>query len=220
MKEVTAMRTQVKSEDYQNYLDDLTGYYSQQEKAEEKTFIGERLKKIREMQGISLEKLARLAGVEERYLREIENVKVFPDLGTIIRLSKALRVATGIILDEESGFSYSVIRREDRRDTRRTPSGNRDNPQYLYQSLSTGVVSRHMESFIVTLPAGGTADELSSHEGEEFLYVLEGEITIRLGKKEEILREGDSIYYLSTVPHSLKSSGGGQAQVLAVVYTG
>lgn len=214
------MRTQVKSEEYQNYLDDLAGYYGQQEKSEEKTFIGERLKRIREMQGISLEKLAKLAGVDERYLREVENVKVFPDLGSIIRLSKALRVATGIILDEESGYSYSVIRKEDRRDTHRTPSGTRDNPQYLYQSLSTGVVSRHMESFIVTLPAGGEADDLSSHEGEEFLFVLDGEMRIRLGKKEETLKEGDSIYYLSSVPHSLKSSGAGPAQVLAVVYTG
>lgn len=213
------MRSQVKSDEYQNFLDDLTGYYQGQEKAEEKTYIGERLRKIRELQGVTQEKLARLAGVEEPLLRDIEQLKVFPDLGTIIKLSKALRVATGILLDEASGFSYSVVRKDDRKRIYRTPSGTRERPEYLYQSLSTGVKGRHMESFIVTLTGEHTGD-LSQHEGEEFLMVMEGEVKVTLGNREERIGEGDSIYYLSTIPHSLASVGEKPAVILAVVYTG
>ncbi len=214
------MRTQVTSEEYNNFLDDLSGYYQQQEKREDAGFIGERLKKIRELQGISLEKLAKIAGVDERYLREIENVKVFPDIGTIIKLSKALRIATGLLLDDDSGYSYSVVRKEERKQIQRVPSGLKERPDYTYRSLSTGVKRRHMESFIVTLHEGGAADEMSVHDGEEFVLVLEGKVTVKLGGKEEVLDEGDSIYYLSSVPHLLKSAGKTPAEVLAVVYTG
>jgi transcriptional regulator with XRE-family HTH domain len=214
------MKTQVRSEDYQNFLDDLTGYYRDQEKGEEKTYIGERLKKIRELQGVSLEKLAKIAGVDEKFLREVENVKVFPDLGTIIKLSKALRIATGLLLDEASGYSYSVVRKEDRKLIQRTPSGSKDRPDYLYQSLSTGVKRRHMESFLVTLTGEEKEVELSSHDGEEFILVIEGEVRVMLGDRSETLKEGDTIYYLSTIPHALVSAGATQAVILAVIYTG
>ena len=214
------MRTQVKSEDYQNFLDDLTGYYQSQEKADDIKPIGERLKKFRELQGISVERLAKISGVDAGLLRQIEEIKLFPDLGTIIKLSKGLRIATGLLLDADSGYSYSVVRREDRKRIQRVPSGTKERPQYLYQSLSTGVKKRHMESFLVTLPAGASSDELSSHDGEEFIMVMEGNVGVCLGGKEEILNEGDSIYYLSSIPHSLKSAGSAQAVILAVVYTG
>lgn len=214
------MRSHVKSEDYQNFLDDLSGYYQPQEKADDKALIGERLKKFRELQGITVERLAKISGVDVDFLRQIEEIKLFPDLGSIIKLSKALRIATGLLLDEESGYSYSVVRREDRKRIQRVPSGPRERPQYLYQSLSTGVKKRHMESFLVTLPADADSDELSAHEGEEFIMVMEGNVRVCLGSKEEILNEGDSIYYLSTIPHSLKSAGSLQAVILAVIYTG
>ena len=61
---------------------------------------------------------------------------------------------------------------------------------------------------------------MSVHDGEEFVLVLEGKVTVKLGGKEEVLDEGDSIYYLSSVPHLLKSAGKTPAEVLAVVYTG
>ncbi len=213
------MKTRVKSDDYQNFLNDLSGYYQDQESAEEKTFIGERLKRIREMQGVSVEKLAKISDIDETYLRDIENVKVFPNLGTIIKLSKALSITTGLLLDEASGYSYSVTRREDRKLTQRTPSGKKERPDYLYQSLSAGVKHRHMESFLVTLTGGG-AEELSSHDGEEFIMVMEGKVSVKLGDKEEILNEGDSIYYLSSIPHVLRTTADTPAVILAVLYTG
>ena len=214
------MRSHVKSEDYQNFLDDLNGYYQEQEKGEEKKFIGERLKSIRELQGISIEKLAKIAGVREDLLNDIEKLKVYPDLGTIIKLSRALRIGTGLLLDEASGYSYSVVRKGDRKAIHRTPSGTKDHPSYLYQTLSTGVKARHMEAFIVTLTGKGEEAEPSCHEGEEFFMVMEGEVRVKLGNKEELISEGDSIYYHSTIPHMLQSVGKTDAVILAVVYTG
>lgn len=76
---------------------------------------------------------------------------MFPDLGTIIRLSKALKISTGLIFDDQSGLPYAVIRKNERRKILRKISGKKDHPHYEYLSLSSGVISRHMESFIVRL---------------------------------------------------------------------
>ncbi len=214
------MKSNVQSADYRNYLEDLKGYYGGQEPMEERRPVGIRIKALREMQRMDAAKLAGIAGIDEGYLRDIEELKVFPDLGTIIRLSKALKISTGFMFDADSGYSYSIVRSEDRRRIDRAVSGRREKPEYEYVSLSMGVTSRHMESFIVTLKGNEYGDEPSTHEGEEFLYVLEGSLTIKLGRKEETLKEGDSIFYLSTVPHALKNSGDVNAVILAVVYTG
>jgi quercetin dioxygenase-like cupin family protein len=78
-----------------------------------------------------------------------------------------------------------------------------------------------MGTFLVTLtPDTGNA-ELSSHDGEEFLVVMEGAIRVVLGNKEETLKEGDSIYYLATIPHNvINASVKDKAVIMAVIYTG
>lgn len=215
------MKSNVKSKDYQDFLDDLKGYYDTQNKKEEHLAVGTRIQKIREIQGLGIEQLAQMAGIDAKYLQDIESLKVFPDLGTIIGLSKALKISTGLIFDEQSGLPYVVIRKNERRKIARKISGRKDHPHYEYLSLSSGVISRHMESFIVRLTSNVYyTQELSSHEGEEFLYVLEGAMKIKLADKEETLYAGDSIFYHSTIPHTLKSISPKPAVLLAVVYTG
>jgi quercetin dioxygenase-like cupin family protein len=76
-----------------------------------------------------------------------------------------------------------------------------------------------MEPFLIDVqPRNGEHPPLSSHEGEEFIYVLEGRIEINYGKTDYTLEAGDSIYYDSIVPHDVHALGG-NARILAVVYT-
>jgi len=214
------MKSKVQSDDYRNFLDDLTGFYQKEEKADAGP-LGARLKKIRELQSLSLDQLARMSGLAMDKLNGIEEQKIYPDLGTIIKLAKALRIATGFLLGEESGFSYSVVRKDDRKRIHRHTTGTASRPGYAYQSLATGVKDRHMETFIVTLSGEAQNTELSSHDGEEFLVVMEGAVKIMLGPKEEILNEGDSIYYHSTIPHAvMNNSAKKDAVLLAVLYAG
>ena len=86
-------------------------------------------------------------------------------------------------------------------------------------SLAEGKTARHMEPFMIAVnPAPLGEHSLSSHEGEEFVYVLEGEIEIEYGKDLHVLAPGDSIYYDSIVPHQLRAHGDAPARILAVVY--
>jgi quercetin dioxygenase-like cupin family protein len=78
---------------------------------------------------------------------------------------------------------------------------------------------RHFEPFIIDItPADKPAISLSAHEGEEFIFVLSGEIEISYGKETYRLSEGDSIYYDSVVDHHVHAAADYPARILAVVY--
>ena len=76
-----------------------------------------------------------------------------------------------------------------------------------------------MEPFIIDIqPSEEKNFKLSAHEGEEFIYVMEGEIVINYGKETYVLKAGDSIFYDSIVEHHVHGSSGKSAKILAVVY--
>jgi quercetin dioxygenase-like cupin family protein len=76
-----------------------------------------------------------------------------------------------------------------------------------------------MEPFVVTLVPTET-EEFSTHSGQEFLYVLEGEIKVQVGKRTDFLKPGDAAYYDSSQPHLVRCAGAARARVLAVLYAG
>ena len=77
-----------------------------------------------------------------------------------------------------------------------------------------------MEPFLVSLEPSETEEERSTHDGQEFIFVVHGEMEVRLGEEIHILKPGDSIYYDSTVPHLVKCHGKKSTKILAVLYAG
>ena len=77
-----------------------------------------------------------------------------------------------------------------------------------------------MEPFLVTLEPSEAEEERSTHDGQEFIFVLHGEMEVRLGEEILILEPGDSIYYDSTVPHLVKCHGKEATKILAVLHSG
>ncbi len=76
-----------------------------------------------------------------------------------------------------------------------------------------------MEPFLITM-VPSEVKELSTHDGQEFIFVLEGEMRAQVRDQVEILRPGDAVYYDSTNPHLVKCHGDKPAKILAVLYTG
>jgi quercetin dioxygenase-like cupin family protein len=98
-------------------------------------------------------------------------------------------------------------------------TGERNSHQGLhFKALAADKGGRHMEPFIVDI-ASDAEQEKSTHEGEEFIYVLSGRITLDYGKDTFTLNEGDSVYYDSIIPHRLLSAEKAAARILAVLYT-
>jgi mannose-6-phosphate isomerase-like protein (cupin superfamily) len=88
-----------------------------------------------------------------------------------------------------------------------------------FYSLASDKKDRHIEPFIIDVHPSLSKDYIpSSHEGEEFIYVLAGEIEVCYGKEHYKLNAGDSIYYDSIVPHDVHALGNADARILAAVY--
>lgn len=200
-----------------DFFEDVTGDIS---KATPKSVeeIGVRIKSIREEKGLSLDQLSKLTGFDVDLLSNIESSKVQPQLGTIIKLSKALDSAFGRIVSGVGDKLYSVTRKNEQKIVSRSTSRKGRKQLYTYKSLAPEVKGRHMEALIVQLEEN-PEDEMSVHEGEEFIYVLNGTVLLNIGGDKFELEPGDSAYYLSTTPHLIASKSG-KATILAVLYEG
>ncbi len=184
------------------------------------TKVGERIKKVREEKKLSLKDLADKTGYSSALISQIENHLVSPSLGTLIQIANALEVPLSKIFGEKKGHSYSIVRKNERKLISRFASKEGVNYGYTYESLGYDKKNRKMEPFIVTLePATVKHEKLSSHSGEEFIYVLEGEMEVVLGDFKDTLSPGDSIYYDSKLPHRVACAGDTPAKILAVLFT-
>jgi len=180
--------------------------------------IGERIRKLREERGLSLEALSSLTGFEVGFLSSLEKNEAQPQLGTVIKLSKALDSAFGRLVSGVGNKLYAITRKDERRTVSRSTSQTGKKQVYIYKSLAQDVKGRHMESLIVQLEEV-SEKEISVHEGEEFIFVLDGMVILEIGEESFELEPGDSAYYLSTTPHHLAAKSG-KATILAVLYEG
>ncbi len=204
-----------------DYFEDLTGKIGKdtlkpQQGGQED--IGRRIKAIREGKGLSLDALSHMTGFDVELLAGIENCEVQPQLGTAIKLSKALDSAFGRLVSGVGEKLYSITRKGEQKIVSRSTSRKGKTQAYTYKSLAPEVKGRHMESLMVQLEEA-QENERSVHDGEEFIYVLEGKVSLDIGENHFDLLPGDSAYYLSTTPH-LIAAAKNRATILAVVYGG
>ena len=199
-----------------DYFEDLTGEI--QPSAESHCDqIGDRIAQVRTEKGLSIAQLSKLTGFDDQMLEQIEANTLCPQLGTVIKLSKALDSALQKLISGEGRVPYTVTRQDQRKVISRTTTQRGQKESYTYMGLAPEVKGRHMEPLIVDLKE--MADqERSSHSGEEFIYVLNGKVGLEIDDAHFELSPGDSAYYQSIVPHLLKALDG-EARVLAVIYS-
>jgi len=153
----------------------------EEQKEFEEVRVGERIKELRERKGLSLKEVADLTGFSTALLSQMENHLVSPSLGTIVKLARALSVKVGDFLGETEGEPFTIVRKDERKMVSRFASKEGVKYGYSYESLGFDKKDRHMEPFIVKLePATVKAAKTSVHEGEEFIFVLEGEMEVIL----------------------------------------
>ena len=183
--------------------------------------VGEKIKGLREAKGISIEELAERSGLAPEQVERIENNIDLPSLAPLIKIARVLGVRLGTFLDDNNETGPAISRKLDTSDTISFSNNATHSRKHMtYHSLSKAKADRHMEPFIIDVAPSQDSDFiLSSHEGEEFIMVMEGVMEISYGKHSYLLEEGDSIYYDSIVPHHVHAFEGQAAKILAVVYT-
>ena len=190
--------------------------------ANNNSFVGSKIKGLRETKNLSIEEIAERSGLTVEQINSIENDVNLPSLGPLIKIARALGVRLGTFMDDNDALGPVVTRAKDReKDSSISFSnGATDARKHMeYHPLAQQKAGRHMEPFVIDInPEENPNFQLSAHEGEEFIYVMEGEVEIEYGKDKYLLTEGDSIFYDSIVKHHVHGAPGKSAKILAVVY--
>jgi transcriptional regulator with XRE-family HTH domain len=183
--------------------------------------IGGKVKSIRESRNLNIDEVSERSGVSKVQIERIEDNIELPSLAPLIKIARVLGVRLGTFLDDQTQLGPVVSRAKDLEENntiRFTNDSTVARKHMEYHSLSQDKAGRHMEPFLINITSGQDKFTLSSHEGEEFIYVLDGTIEISYGKEKYVLEAGDSIYYDSIVAHHVHSHGA-PARILGVVYT-
>lgn len=183
--------------------------------------IGPQIRQLRQERRLTLQDLSAQTELSKPLLSQIENEQVIPPLATLLRIAKALKVPLQTFFEEEDNTQKClVVRAGDSNLIHRRPQHGGTPQPYLYHSLAYGKKHKHMEPFLVEFDPNQAVEPQSvQHTGEEFLYVLEGCIELSHGGEIYLLNPGDSVYWDSNEPHSLKALGNEIAHGIAVLYT-
>ena len=186
------------------------------------TIVGKKIQGIRESKNLSIEEISERSGLSAEQIQSIENDQYLPSLGPLIKIARALGVRLGTFRDDNDDLGPVVCRAADRERDRSISFSNdatEARQNMIYHSLAKQKAGRHMEPFVIDVQPSEDKDfKLSAHEGEEFIYVMSGEVEIDYGKETYSLQEGDSIFYDSIVKHHVHGAPGKSAKILAVVY--
>jgi quercetin dioxygenase-like cupin family protein/DNA-binding XRE family transcriptional regulator len=180
--------------------------------------LGARIGALRERRGMAREELARRAALTEEALAEHEDGRSTPSVGELVRLAGVLDVSVGYFFQHGVQRKRVEVVRSGERWLVDPPSEAAHRLNYRYQSLSFKLSDKLMSPFLVEIPPSAVAEAVSSqHEGEEFLFVLSGQLEVRIGGEVHRLSPGDAIYYDSELEHSLRALEGAAVRVLACV---
>jgi len=167
--------------------------------------IGGRLKGLRKAMGFSLKQLAEATNLSPPLFSRIENGLVMPSIPTLQTISNILKVDLGYFFKKEEERGYVITRQGSRRMTY-SKRGSMKKAIYGLELLAEGMENPFMEPCIVTELAESHDDiPLARHDGQEFVYVLEGKLELTLGEKKFTLDKGDAAYFIGEIPHGGKS---------------
>lgn len=176
--------------------------------------LGRRLRELRSARALSLGELAEQSGVTSSFLSQLENGKKSCSLMTLHRLTAVLHAPLAELFDPGPGAPASAPCPVVRRDSR-TPLRLPGIRQKLYL-LATGQ-DLSLEPLLNVLPPGvSTADHPAAHAGEEWFYVLRGQIELTLDQVAYLLGPGDSVGFASTEPHRVVNIGKEDAELIWV----
>ena len=185
-------------------------------------FITKNIKDLRKQKKITLQQLADLTGLTKGHLSKIERAKKAPPYSTLNKIAMALNVDAASLLGDNFNQSrekrISLTRKHKRKRIEQLGSiADGSLYGYRYEALAHDKHGKNMEPYIIE-PA--FEDEvLFQHEGEEFMFVLEGKHEFIYDGETFIMEKGDSVYFDAAVPHTGKSLGQKKAKLLAVLFS-
>ena len=175
--------------------------------------IGSKLKALREEKGLTIKKLAELTGCTTSMISQIEHGKSEPSISMLKKIANALQVnIVDFFIDSPIiNGDFTLVKPDDRIDIK-LPRWDAH-----IQSFLKSTKNKKMHPFYTKISPNGGSKGMYSHEGEEFVYILKGELCIKVGDKEYIVKEGEAVYFKSYIPHDWINKSDSDTEVLWII---
>ncbi len=160
--------------------------------------IGSHIRRLRLRQNRTLQEIADSCGFSKSLLSKIENNRVIPPVATLVKIANALGTSVSSLIQDDGNLSVVFIGRKDA-ETRliQTERG------YSIFPFATEIKEKKMQPFLFVARKGEVKEHHLTHEGEEFVYVLDGEMKFQVGNVDYTLKTGDGLYFSSLEEHQV-----------------
>ncbi|HVG16670.1 MAG TPA: XRE family transcriptional regulator [Chitinophagaceae bacterium] len=160
--------------------------------------IGDRVKMLRISQKRTMEEIAKASDLSKSMISKIENNKTVPSVAALVKIAKALGTSISSLLEQE-GFLNAIIttRQKALENLTTTDKG------YSIYPYASGYHEKKMQPFLFVAKKGEVIPHELSHEGEEFIYVIKGQMRMQVGESGFVLNTGDSLYFNSIQRHGI-----------------
>lgn len=174
--------------------------------------IAARIKSARETCGLSIADAAKQLGINKYEYEDFETGQIDIPVSSILKIASLYKVDVTALLTGEGPHlaTYAVTRKGDGVSVER-------HRRYKYQALASDFIGKLANFFIVTVDASDESVQYSSHDGQEFLYVLDGSMEVYFKEEKITLSEGDSVMFDSTISHAIRTINGARARFLSVL---
>ena len=169
--------------------------------------VAQRINEARQSKGLSVQELAERAGCSEEYLEWVEDGQVDPPVALLLRLAKAMQLDSGVFLHSTDLSSQ------------RLKEASKRTKNYSYKTLTPQEADKHLMAFSVTIPPKTDHEDVGyQHEGEEFIYVLSGQVMLTVDQEQRRLTERESFRFNANLDHHLSNPGEKEAELLVILY--
>ena len=178
--------------------------------------LGEKLKSLRKTKDLTLDKLAELSGVAKATLSRIENGVTTGNLTTHLKICEALKVNLGELYKGLENPEEKIVVFDEKNIKDAEVFNYDEKVSSIILSKQTGK-KKMLPQLLIIEPQKGTPIEENSAGTDKFIYLLEGEVELKISDKQLALKKNASIYFDASLPHSIKNIGSKTAKLITVV---
>lgn len=171
--------------------------------------LGNKIRALRQRLKLTLDETAGIAGISKPFLSQVERGRATPSITSLVRIAQALGVTMQYFIDTPTE-ARSVCRRNAMQYFQFANSAS------LFARLTNLVDGRKLDAILVRMPTGQSPSEITTHAGEEFVYVMRGQVALTLEDCTFTLNEGDTAHYESTTPHAWHNTADEEAVIVWV----
>ena len=160
--------------------------------------IGSRIKALRVNQKRTLQEIADACDLSRGMISKIENNKTVPSVAALVKIAKALGTNISNILEQDGWVNaIHTTRKKASENLTKTEKG------YSIYPYASEYHEKQMQPFLFVARRGEVKPHELSHEGEEFIYIIKGQMKMQVAEIEYLLKEGDTLYFNSLQKHGI-----------------